>query len=188
MTATAAPVISRVPPRTFYRIVAIAEAVTWTLLIAGMLLKYVADAGGLPVLIGGSLHGFVFITYALTAVLVGVNQRWSVKQIVAAVATAIVPYATIPFDRRLDRRGLLDGDWRHTATDDPARPHLGEPAAALDAEPPGDPRHPVRGRHRGDHGDAAGHRAARRREVGARVSIRRPRKLGRLLNPLTRFR
>ncbi len=103
----------------FYRIVANAEAVTWTLLIAGMLLKYAADAGGLPVLIAGSIHGFVFITYALTAVLVGVNQRWSVRQIVAAVATAIVPYATIPFDRRLDRRGLLDGDWRHTATDDP---------------------------------------------------------------------
>jgi integral membrane protein len=119
VTVIAAPVISRVPPRTFYRIVAIAEAVTWTLLIAGMLLKYVADAGGLPVLIAGSIHGFVFITYALTAVLVGVNQRWRVKQIVAAVATAIVPYATIPFDLRLDRRGLLDGDWRHTATDDP---------------------------------------------------------------------
>ena len=119
VTATATPVISRVPPRTFYRIVAIAEAVTWTLLIAGMLLKYVADAGGLPVLIGGSIHGFVFITYALTAVLVGVNQRWSLQQIVAGLATAIIPYATIPFDRRLERRGLLDGDWRHTATDDP---------------------------------------------------------------------
>ena len=119
VTITAAPAISRVPPRTFYRIVAIAEAVTWTLLIAGMLLKYTADAGGLPVLIAGSLHGFVFITYALTAVLVGVNQRWSVKQIVAAVTTAVVPYATIPFDLRLDRRGLLDGGWRHTVTDDP---------------------------------------------------------------------
>jgi integral membrane protein len=99
--------------------VAIAEAVTWTLLIAGMLLKYVAKAGSLPVLIGGSIHGLVFITYGLTAVLVGVNQRWSTRQIVAAVATAIVPYATIPFDRRLERRHLLDGNWRTTATDDP---------------------------------------------------------------------
>ncbi|WP_022883546.1 DUF3817 domain-containing protein [Glaciibacter superstes] len=106
-------------PRLFYRTVAIAEAVTWTLLITGMLLKYVGNAGSLPVLIGGSIHGFVFITYAMTAVLVGVNQRWSVKLIVFAVITAIVPYATIPFDIWLDRNRQLEGVWRKTATDDP---------------------------------------------------------------------
>lgn len=106
-------------PRLFYRTVAIAEAVTWTLLITGMLLKYVGNAGGLPVLIAGSIHGFVFITYAMTAVLVGVNQRWSIKLIVFAVITAIVPYATIPFDIWLDRNRQLEGIWRRTATDDP---------------------------------------------------------------------
>lgn len=106
-------------PRLFYRTVAIAEAITWTLLIGGMILKYAFDAGGLPVLIGGSIHGFVFITYALTAVLVGVNQRWKVKQIVFAVFTAIVPYATIPFDRWLERNNMLNGVWRREATDDP---------------------------------------------------------------------
>jgi hypothetical protein len=41
-----------VSPRLFYRTVAVAEAVTWTLLLAGMLLKYVAQAGSLGVLIG----------------------------------------------------------------------------------------------------------------------------------------
>jgi len=115
----AVPTASKLSPRRLYRIVAVAETVTWTLLIIGMLLKYVAKAGSLPVLIGGSIHGLVFITYGLTAVLVGVNQRWSTRQIVAAVLTAIAPYATIPFDRRLERRHLLDGDWRTTATDDP---------------------------------------------------------------------
>jgi len=120
ITAPIVPTASRVTPRLFYRTVAIAEAVTWTLLIAGMLLKYVADAGSLPVLIGGSIHGLVFIAYALTAVLVGVNQRWKVGQIVFAVATAIVPYATIPFDRWLDRHGKLEGDWHREATGDPA--------------------------------------------------------------------
>ncbi|WP_241977991.1 DUF3817 domain-containing protein [Cryobacterium cheniae] len=106
-------------PRLFYRTIAIAEAVTWTLLIGGMLLKYVADAGGTPLLIAGSLHGFVFITYALTAVLVGLNQHWPIRLMVVAVITAIVPYATLPFDIRLDRTGRLDGDWRRVATDDP---------------------------------------------------------------------
>jgi hypothetical protein len=35
------------------------------------------------------------------------------------VSTAVVPYATIPFDRWLERRTLLDGGWRREATDDP---------------------------------------------------------------------
>lgn len=113
------PLLRRVTPRGWYRTVAIAESVTWTLLIIGMLLKYAVGLGSLPVLVGGSIHGFVFITYGMTAVLVGVNQRWSVAQIVAAVATAIVPYATIPFDRRLERRGMLEGDWHLEPTDDP---------------------------------------------------------------------
>lgn len=112
-------VISPVTPRLFYRTIAIAEAVTWTLLITGMLLKYVADAGGTPLLIAGSLHGFVFVTYALTAVLVGVNQHWPIRLMVLAVTTAVVPYATVPFDMRLDRTDRLDGDWRRDATDDP---------------------------------------------------------------------
>lgn len=119
MVTTETITTSKVTPRAFYRVVAIAEAVTWTLLIGGMLLKYVAQAGGLGVLIGGSLHGLVFVTYAATAVLVGVNQRWSVKLIVGAVFTAIIPYATIPFDRWLERNDKLEGGWRTVATDDP---------------------------------------------------------------------
>jgi integral membrane protein len=117
--ATSSSTRSRVTPRSFYRVLSIAEAVTWTLLIAGMLLKYVANAGTLPVLIGGSIHGLVFISYAATAVIVGLNQRWKAGQIVFAVVTAIVPYATIPFDRWLERRGILEGEWRREKTDDP---------------------------------------------------------------------
>lgn len=113
------PTSERVTPRSFYRAVAIAESITWTLLIVGMLLKYVAGLGSLPVLIGGSIHGFVFITYALTAVLIGVNQRWNIPQIVFAVVTAIIPYATIPFDVWLERKGKLDGDWHRGESDDP---------------------------------------------------------------------
>lgn len=119
MVTTETITTSKVTPRAFYRFVAIAEAVTWTLLIGGMLLKYVAQAGGLGVLIGGSLHGLVFVTYAATAVLVGVNQRWSVKLIVGAVFTAIIPYATIPFDHWLEKNDKLEGGWRTVATDDP---------------------------------------------------------------------
>lgn len=119
MTITSSATATRITPRSFYRVVAIAEAVTWTLLIAGLLLKYLFDAGDLGVRVGGTIHGFVFLAYAVTAVLVGVNQRWRIGLIALGVITAVIPYATIPFDRWLEKNGRLDGDWRTTATDDP---------------------------------------------------------------------
>jgi integral membrane protein len=108
-----------VSPRLVYRTLAFAEAVTWTLLILGLLMKYMWDLGDVGVRVGGSIHGFVFLAYAGTAVIVGLNQRWGVPLIALAVITAIVPYATVPFDLWADRTGRLDGLWRRTTTDDP---------------------------------------------------------------------
>jgi integral membrane protein len=108
-----------VSPNRLFRALAFAEAVTWTILIVAMILKYAAGVDA-AVLVGGSIHGFVFLAYAFAAVLVGVNQRWSLGLIAFAVLTAIVPYATIPFELRLTRRGRLEGDWRHERTDHPA--------------------------------------------------------------------
>jgi integral membrane protein len=100
-----------VTPRLLFRIVAIAEAVTWTLLIAGLVLR--ATTGwALGVTLGGGIHGFVFLAYAGVALLVGIDRRWRPGLVVLAVASAIVPYATIPVDVAVDRRGKLDGAWR----------------------------------------------------------------------------
>ncbi|MCW4385534.1 DUF3817 domain-containing protein [Salinibacterium sp. SYSU T00001] len=112
----------RLTPERFFRLIAVAEAATWTLLIAGMLLKYVVapgETGDLAVRVSGSIHGFVFITYAATVVVVGLNQRWPVGRIAFGILTAVVPYATIPFERWLVRRGHLTGGWRTEETDDP---------------------------------------------------------------------
>ena len=105
-------------PKKLYRIVAIAEAITWTLLITGLILRATADLP-IAVTIGGSIHGFVFLAYGATAVLTAVNQRWGVGLGTVAVITAIIPYATIPFDIWAHRAGKLEGDWRREATDDP---------------------------------------------------------------------
>jgi integral membrane protein len=114
---TAAP-RATLTPKKLYRIVAIAEAITWTLLITGLILR--ATAGlDIAVTIGGSIHGFVFLAYGATAVLTAINQRWSVGLSVLAVVTAVIPYATIPFDIWAHRTGKLEGDWRREATDDP---------------------------------------------------------------------
>ncbi len=109
-------------PRGLYRVLSIAEAITWTLLIIGLLAKYVVapgETGDLILRITGTIHGFVFLSYGATAILVGINQRWNPLLAVGAVATAIVPYATIPFDRWLEKNSKLDGAWRVEKTDDP---------------------------------------------------------------------
>lgn len=105
-------------PRALFRAVAFAEAVTWTLLIAGLILKY-GFGHDIAVTIGGTAHGIVFIAYAFTALLVALNQRWRPWVALGAVAIAAVPYGTIPVEIALDRSGRLSGDWHREATGDP---------------------------------------------------------------------
>ncbi len=44
-----------------------------------------------------------------------VNQRWSRRTAVLALAAAVPPWATLWFERRAEREGLLDGPWRFGA-------------------------------------------------------------------------
>ena len=106
-------------PRILFRTLAIAEAITWTLLIAGMVIAYGFDGTRLGISIGGGLHGFVFLAYVVAVAVVAVNQRWHWGVTLVGLVSAIVPYATIPFDVWADRTGRLDGDWRREAGDDP---------------------------------------------------------------------
>jgi integral membrane protein len=105
-------------PLTLFRTLAIAEAVSWTLLIAGLILRATADLP-LAVTIGGGIHGFVFLAYGATAVLVALNQRWSLGPTVVAIVSAVIPYATVPTEVWLKRTGRLRGEWRLEASDDP---------------------------------------------------------------------
>lgn len=99
-------------PRSLFRGLAIAELVTWTMLLVGMLLEYGAGLGDLPVRIGGSVHGFVFLAYLVVTTVVAVNQRWSFGATTLGWLSAVVPYATLPFEVGVARRGMLDGPWR----------------------------------------------------------------------------
>lgn len=105
-------------PRTFFRFFAIAEVISWTLLIGGLILR-ATNGWDLAVTIGGGIHGFVFLSYGATAVIMAKNQRWSAGPAIVSIGSAIIPYATIPVDIWLHRTGRLDGGWRRTTTDDP---------------------------------------------------------------------
>lgn len=105
-------------PKQLFRVAAIAEAITWTLLITALIVR--ATTGfALGVTIAGGIHGFVFLAYGATAVLLAVNQRWHPGIAALAIVSAIIPYATIPVELWLARTGRLEGAWRRDETDDP---------------------------------------------------------------------
>ncbi|WP_203336391.1 DUF3817 domain-containing protein [Nocardioides limicola] len=98
-------------PARVFRTVAIAEAITWALLLVGMFLKYVTGTTELGVTVFGMLHGVVFIGYCLVTVLVWVDQRWPFRVGVLGLVAAVPPLATVPFDLWVERRGLTRDHW-----------------------------------------------------------------------------
>ena len=86
-------------PSRLYRVLALAEVVTWTLLLGGMFVKYVLDSTELLVRIGGGLHGFTFLCYVVVTVLVAVDQRWKLTDLLLGLASAIIPDLTVPGER-----------------------------------------------------------------------------------------
>ncbi|HET7799271.1 MAG TPA: DUF3817 domain-containing protein [Humibacillus xanthopallidus] len=99
-------------PRTLYRRIAAAEVVTWALLLLGMFLKYVTRTTDLAVTVFGLVHGVVFIAFCLVTLLLWVNQRWTLREAALGLLSAVPPFLTVWWERRLERRGRLEGGWR----------------------------------------------------------------------------
>jgi integral membrane protein len=106
-------------PAALYRRIALAEMVTWTLLIIAMVARYGFGYDGGLFFVAGLSHGIIFIAYCISAIVVGLNLRWRVGTIILACVLALPPWATYPFDRWLEKRGMLEGAWRLDKTDDP---------------------------------------------------------------------
>lgn len=112
-----------VTPKLLFRRVAVAEAITWALLLIGMFLKYATETTELGVRIFGMVHGVVFIAYGLIALATWVNQKWSLRTGLLALVSAVPPFATIFFERSAESAGQLEGPWRFGASgESPASP------------------------------------------------------------------
>ena len=81
-------------PLLLFRRVAIAEAITWALLLTGMFLKYVTKTTELAVSVFGMLHGVVFIAYCLVTLLVGIDQQWSCGRVLLGLVSSVPPVLT----------------------------------------------------------------------------------------------
>ena len=97
-------------PRTVaraFRAVAIAEAVSWVLLLAGMFVKWVLRTSELGVQLAGPVHGAVFVAYVLVTLLAWRVLRWSPDTALRALAASVPPLCTVWFERWARRTGRL---------------------------------------------------------------------------------
>ncbi|MDO5626789.1 MAG: DUF3817 domain-containing protein [Mobilicoccus sp.] len=99
-------------PKKLFSIFAFAEMVTWALLLFGMFLRYVTQTTEMGVRIFGPIHGFVFLTYVVVVIAVAVDRRWPRGTAVLGVLSAVPPFMTVPFERHVLRKGLLEGGWQ----------------------------------------------------------------------------
>src|SRR5688500_3587439 len=98
--------IGRVNPRTAataFRIVAVAEALSWVGLLIGMYVKYVPETTELGVKIFGPIHGGIFVAYVVVALVTARVLRWSVGTTLLALLASVPPLASILFERQATR-------------------------------------------------------------------------------------
>ena len=97
-------------PRTValaFTTVAVAEALSWIGLLAGMFVKYGPRTTELGVQVFGPIHGGVFLAYVLVALVAGRVLRWTPGTTLLALAASVPPLATVWFERRARRQGRL---------------------------------------------------------------------------------
>lgn len=118
------------PARTqvlLFKVVAVAEALSWAGLLVGMYLKHVAGTTERGVEIFGALHGGIFLAYVALVLIVGRSLRWRPLTVLAGLACSIPPFATLAFELWAARTGRLDVPAGSTPGS-PAQPGAG-PAA-----------------------------------------------------------
>jgi integral membrane protein len=99
-----------VTPRTAataFRIVAVAEALSWVGLLIGMYVKYVPETTELGVQIFGPVHGGIFVAYVVVALVTSRTLRWSSRTTVLALICSVPPLATVWFERLATRNDRL---------------------------------------------------------------------------------
>lgn len=94
---------------TAFRIVAVAEALSWVGLLAGMYVKYVPQTSEAGVALFGPVHGGIFVAYVVVALVASRLLRWSPRTTLLALAASVPPLATVLFERWASRSGRLPG-------------------------------------------------------------------------------
>jgi integral membrane protein len=107
------PVASTFDLRTIagrFRLVALAEAVSWVGLLVGMYFKYLGTPRTeIGVKVFGMAHGLIFIAFLVTVVFAALAFRWTLGTCLLALLAGIVPLASVIFLIWVDRTSRLRG-------------------------------------------------------------------------------
>lgn len=103
-----------------FRLLALAEALSWTGLLIGMFFKYVVVGNDIGVTIFGPIHGAVFVAYVLVCFWVRTPLRWDARTTILALLSSIPPFGSVVFERWALRTGRLDTAASTTAPADVA--------------------------------------------------------------------
>ena len=95
---------------TAFRIVAVAEALSWVGLLAGMYVKYVPQISEVGVQVFGPIHGGIFVAYVVVALVTARVLRWSMGTTLLALVASVPPLASVLFERWATRAGRLPQD------------------------------------------------------------------------------
>ena len=92
----------------WFRLIGLAEAVSWAGLLAGMYFKYLGtprtEIGGK---VFGPIHGGIFIAFVVAAILVGIAHKWGTGTWIVALLASIVPLGSVMFIIWADRTAKL---------------------------------------------------------------------------------
>lgn len=85
-----------------FRLVAIAEAFTWTALIAAIFVRNGNLPGGdIAVSMAGIVHGSMLLVYLTFVMALARSMEWGWRRIVVSLVAGNVPLATVPLERAL---------------------------------------------------------------------------------------
>lgn len=87
-----------------FRLAAVAEAISWTGLLIGMVFKYLIVENEIGVKIFGPIHGALFVLYVVSVLLTRPLARWSASATIVGLIASIPPLGTLVFERWAVRR------------------------------------------------------------------------------------
>ena len=83
-----------------FKVVALAEAVSYLVLLGASVAKHVFDMpGAVPIM--GPIHGFIFLTYLWLALLVREELGWKLQTTLTVIVAAVIPLGGLYVERRL---------------------------------------------------------------------------------------
>ena len=82
-----------------FKIAAFSEAIGWTILIIGIVIStYIDPSTKIPLLLAGRTHGMLFFAYALAAISLYPNLKWSRTKSFIALLASVPPYGSLMFE------------------------------------------------------------------------------------------